>query len=253
MAAARIALAALALVLAAGGTALAGPASTNSDGDVLVLSIGVTPPQTSTATVPQGVGLSVDAFAGNRIFANRAIPADSLTFVLPIGFTENGLLFPACQITPDAISPCPPATQVGSGFAETELLNPGNRPPTFTTARIALYNGTPVLGLPTLVMITRVAGRATGELDFVVRPSMLGLTVSQILVPTAGPGIGITKVSLNIPDRHTTIRVNGKPTRTVHLLQAPRTCSGSWTFSLTTTSAARRPITATDREPCVRR
>ncbi len=252
MAAARIALAALLLLLAAGGPALAGPASTNSDGDVLVFSLGVTPPQTSTAKAAQGIGLSVDAFAGNRFDSNRAIPTDSLTFVLPRGFIENGLLFPACPITANAISPCTPATQVGSGSAEIELLNPGDRPPTFTAARIAIYNGKPVFGAPTLIMITRVAGRATGELDFIVRPATAGLTVSQILVPTSGPGIGLTKVSLSIPDRHTTVRFRGTAS-TVHLLQAPRTCSGSWTFSLTTTTAARKPLTATDREPCVQR
>jgi len=252
MAAARIALAAVILLLAAGGTALAGPASTNSDGDVLVFSADVTPPQTSTAKAAQGVGLHVDAFSGNRFNSNSAIPTDSLSFVLPSGFTENGLLFPACPITPNAISPCAPATQIGSGSAETELLNPGNKPPTFTAARVTVYNGKPVFGAPTIIMITRVAGRATGELDFVVRPSRSGLTVSQILVPTAGPGIGITKVSLSLPERHVIVRVKGR-VGTVHLLQAPRTCSGSWTFSLITTSAARKPLTATDREPCVQR
>lgn len=252
MAGARIALAAILVLLAAAGAALGGPVTTNSDGDVLVLSAGVTPPQTSTAKTPHGVGLNVDAFAGNRIFANSAIPTDSLTFVLPRGFVENGLRFPACQITPDEISACAPATQIGSGSAESELLNPGNQPPTFTPTRVTIYNGKPLLGLPTVIMISRVAGRASGELDFVVRPSTRGLTVSQILVPSSGPGIGITKVSLSIPDRHTTVRVKGR-TATVHLLQAPQICSGSWTFSLTTTSAGRRPLIATDREPCVQR
>jgi hypothetical protein len=253
MAAARVALAALLLFLAAAGTALAGPATTDSDGDVLVFSVGVTPPQTSTAKLPQGVGLSLDAFAGNRIFANSAIPTDSLTFALPRGFVENGLLFPACRITPNAISPCASATQVGSGTAESELLNPGNQPPTFTPARVTIYNGAPLLGLPTLIMISRVGGRAIGELDFVVRPATRGLIVSQILIPDAGPGIGITKVSLTIPDRHATVRVKGKA-RAVHLLQAPQTCSGgAWAFALTTTSAARKPLTAVDREPCVQR
>jgi len=109
-----------------------------------------------------------------------------------------------------------------------------------------------VFGVPTIIMITRVAGRATGELDFVVRPSRSGLTVSRILVPTAGPGIGITKVSLILPARHAIVRGKGRAS-TVHLLQAPRTCSGSWTFSLATTSAAHRPLTATDREPCIQR
>ena len=101
-------------------------------------------------------------------------------------------------------------------------------------------------------MITRAGGRALGELDFVVRPTTHGLTVSQIQIPDAGPGIGITKVSLTIPDRRTSVRVRGR-THTVHLLQAPQSCPGAWVFALTTTSAARKPLTAVDREPCVQR
>ncbi|HET9103395.1 MAG TPA: hypothetical protein VFN55_08575 [Solirubrobacteraceae bacterium] len=252
MAAARIALAAVLSTLAACPVALAGPASTNSDGDVLVFSAGVTPPMAGTAKVPQGIGLSLDAFVGNRISAGAAIPTNSITLSLPAGMTENGLRFPACPITPDAISACPRASQVGSGTAETEVLNPGNEPPTFTTATAALYNGLPLTpgAVPTLAFILRVGGRPAGELDFAVRPSPRGLQLSQVLVATAGPGIGITKVSLTVPDRTVTVR-SGRRTSTVHFLTAPTTCTGAWTFGLTTTSAGRRPMVATDREPCV--
>ena len=252
MAAARIALAAILLTLAAGGTALAGPATTNSDGDVLVFSVGVTPPIASTAKTPQGVGLHIDAFAGNRVAANQAIPTNSITFTLPKGFIENGSQFPACTITPDAVSPCTAATQIGSGTAEIALLNPGGEAPTFTPARVTLYNGAPATpGGPTsLALIARVHGTAQGELDFLVKPSAHSLIVSQELVATSGPGIGLTKLSLTIPDRVTTVRVK-RHTTTVHLLDAPTTCTGSWAFSLTTTSAGRKPIVATHSEPCV--
>ena len=252
MAGSRIALATIVLVFAAAGPALAGPATTNSDGDVLVFSVAVTPPVASTAKTPEGVGLHVDAFAGNRIAANQAIPTNSITFTLPKGFVENGTDFPACTITPDAISPCTPATQIGSGSAEIALLNPGGEAPTFTPARVTLYNGAPAMtGAPTsLALIARVRGTAQGELDFLVKPSARGLVVSQELVATSGPGIGITKLSLTIPDRRTTVRVKRRTT-VVHLLDAPMTCTGGWPFSLTTTSAGRKPLVATDREPCV--
>ena len=253
MAASRTAVAAVLLTLATAGTALAGPATTNSDGDVLVLSVGVTPPAASTARTPQGVGLQIDAFAGNRVAANQAIPTNSITFTLPRGLVENGTEFPACTITPDAISPCTPATQLGSGTAEIALLNPGGEAPSFTPARVTLYNGAPpTAGGPTsLALIARVRGRPEGELDFLVKPSPHGLIVSQELVATSGPGIGITKLSLTIPDRETTIRVK-RHARVVHFLDAPMTCTGSWPFTLITTSAGRKPLVATDSEPCVR-
>ena len=252
MAAARIVLAAALCALIACPTALAGPATTNSDGDVLVFSAGVTPPLAGTAKTPQGVGLSFDAFIGNRLNSNNAIPTNSITFALPPGFVENGLRFPSCQITPNQISACPRSSQVGSGTAETEVLNPGNEPPTFTQATVALYNGMPLIpgSVPTLVVVTRVAGRPTGELDFVARPTAQGLLVGQVLIAQAGTGIGITRLSVTIPNRTVTVKA-GHRTSTVSFLTAPTTCAGAWTFGLTTTSAGRKPLVATDREPCV--
>lgn len=254
MAATRIALAAVLLALAATPAALAGPATTNPDGDVLVFSVGVTPPVADTAKAPQGVGLSLDAFAGNRLNSNGAIPTDSITFTLPAGFTENGLQFPACPITPNTISSCARSSQIGSGTAETELLNTGGEPPTFTPAQITVYNGAPLFpgSVPTLAFIIRVGGRPTGELDFAVRPTPHGLQIGQILGPVSGPGIGITKVSLSIPDRQTSVKT-GRKMSTVHFLTTPTTCRGAWTFALTTTSAGRKPLTATDRQTCLKR
>lgn len=252
MAGSRIALATVLFLLTAAGSAPAGPATTNADGDVLVFSVAVTPPVASTAKAPRGVGLHVDAFAGNRIAANQAIATNSITFTLPRGFVLNANDFPACTITPDAISPCAPGTQIGAGSAEIALLNPGGEAPTFTPARVTLYNGAPQSpgGPASLALIARVHRAAAGELDFLVKPSPRGLIVAQELVATSGPGIGITKLSLTVPDRTTTIRVKRHPS-VVHLLDAPRACTGSWPFTLTTTSAGRKPLVATHSEPCV--
>ena len=115
-----------------------------------------------------------------------------------------------------------------------------------------MYNGAPLSpgANPTLAFIMRRAGRPVGELDFAVRPSSHGLLVGQVLIPAAGPGIGITKVSLTIPERTVRVRA-GRRMSTVPFLTAPTTCTGAWTFGLTTTSAGRKPIVASDREPCV--
>ena len=64
--------------------------------------------------------------------------------------------------------------------------------------------------------------------------------------------IGISKFSVNIPDRTITRKVHGKKVK-IHLITAPTSCHGAWTFSQTNTySTGAAPLTANDSEPCVK-
>jgi hypothetical protein len=246
-----IALLTVVLLAAAAPSALAELGS-NGAGDFLDLRVAITPPKAGTAQAPQGVGLSLSNFLGNRINADDAIPITSMDFAFRQGFTENGQLFPACSINPTTISRCSRASQIGTGSAETERLNPGGEVPTFAPARVLAYNGAPYLsGGPTLIFIIVRGGRAVTEMDFVVSPQHGGLAINELLLPSSGPGTGITRFSVNIPDRHERVRIKGK-TVTVHLFDAPTTCSGAWTFAETTTSSGRPPIRATDSQTCVK-
>ncbi len=239
-------------LLAAAPSALAEIGS-NGAGDFLDLRVAITPPRAGTAKAPQGVGLSLSNFLGNRINANAAIPITSMDFFFRQGFTENGQLFPSCSINPITISRCSRASQIGTGSAETERLNPGGAPPTFAAARMLAYNGAPYLyGGATLIFIAVRGGRPVTEMDFVVRPRGGGLAINELLLASSGPGTGITRFSIDIPDRQTRVRLNGKAV-TVHLFDAPTTCRGAWTFAETTTSAGGRPpIRATDSQTCVK-
>jgi hypothetical protein len=239
-------------LLAAAPSALAEIGS-NGAGDFLDLRVAVTPPKAGSTKAPQGVGLSLSNFLGNRINANAAIPITSMDFFFRQGFTENGQLFPSCAINPTTISRCSRASQIGTGTAETERLNPGGEAPTFASARVLAYNGAPYLyGGTTLIFIVVRGGRAVTEMDFVVRPQGGGLAINELVLPSSGPGTGITRFSVNIPDRHQRVRIKGK-TVTVHLFDAPTTCPGAWTFAETTTSSGRPPIRATDSQTCTKR
>lgn len=241
------------LAAAAAPTTPARPGiATNPDGDFLDLRVGVSPPRAGTVRAPQGVGLTISSFTGNRLNADSAIPMTSLDIFLRQGFTENGQLFPACPLNPTTISRCSRVSQIGTGSAETERLNPGGEAPTYGAARVRVYNGAPYLGgAPTLILVFAQNGHAIAELDFSVRSQDRGLAINQLLLAGSGPGSGISAFSMSIPDRHERLRVRGKRV-TVHLLDAPTTCAGAWTFSETTTSAGRRPLRATDSQTCSR-
>ncbi|HEY5189286.1 MAG TPA: hypothetical protein VII87_09650 [Solirubrobacteraceae bacterium] len=244
-----------ATLLGAGLTAAAASAGTgigtNGDGDFLDLTVAVSPPVASTAKVPQGVGLEISDFLGNRVNADSAVPMTSLDMFFRQGFTENGVLFPACTINTTTISRCPAASQIGSGSAETERLNPGGEVPTFGRASLRVYNGQPYLyGGSTLIFVFSRGGRGLAELDFAVHPQQGGLAINQILLPGAGPGTGITRFDVSIPDRQERLRVKGKTT-IVHFFTAPTACTGGWTFGETTTSSGRRPLRASATQTCV--
>jgi hypothetical protein len=244
------------VVLAVAGTALAGQAATNGNGDFADLSVKITPPISGTAKAPRGVGLAINSFVGNRINANRTINNKSLTVRFNQNFTDNGLLFPSCLINPKTLSKCPPASKVGTGTAEGELLSTTGGPPTFVTATLAVYNGKPFGGdkSPTEIVIASVGGKPTTELDFTVSRQSGGLNFTQLQFPNApssGPIIYLTKFSVSSPDRSETRTIKGKKVK-IHLVDAPTTCHGAWTFSQTFGYATQAPLTATDSEPCVK-
>jgi hypothetical protein len=244
------------VVLAVAGTALAGQGATNSNGDFADLSVKVTPPISGTAKAPRGVGLAFSSFVGNRINANRTINNKTLTVRLNQNFTSNGLLFPSCTINPTALSKCPPASKVGTGAAEGELLSTTGGGPQYVSATLAVYNGKPFGGgkSPTEIVIASVGGKPATELDFTVSRHAGGLNFTQLQFPNApssGPTVYLTKFSVTSPDRSETRTIKGKKVK-IHLVEAPTTCHGAWTFSESFGYATQAPLTATDSEPCIK-
>jgi hypothetical protein len=252
-----IGLAAAAVARAGAGVALAGQAATNPNGEFIDLNVAATPPTAGTAKAPRGVSVSFDSFTGNRVNGNTPSTNTGIVVRFNKGFKENGALFPSCTINAKALSTCSKATQIGSGTAEASLPGPSGGPPTFIPATLAAYNGKPVSGkAPTLIFIASLNGKPTTELDFAVQqqpsgPYGLAFTAFQPTGSTA-VALGITKFSVKIPDRTVTRRVRGKSVKT-HFVEAPTTCSGSWSFAQTNTFTNAPPLTATDSQPCTKR
>lgn len=242
------------IILVVAGSALAGQAATSTNGDFIDLAVKITPPISGTAAAPRGVGLSFDSFDGNRINANRTGPTNALNVHFAQNFTDNGLLFPGCTINPTALSVCPAASKVGSGTAEGELLSPTGAPPTFVSATVTVYNGKPYKTgkSPTEIFIASVGGKPVTELDFTVTRDHGGLTYTEIPAGLpSGTAIYLSKFDVTMPDRSETRKVKGKKT-TIHLLDAPTSCHGRWTFSQTLGFVNQPPLTATDSLPCVK-
>lgn len=255
-----IGLAATVAILAGAGSALAGQAATNANGEYIDLSVAVTPPVAGTPKAPQGVGVSFDSFTGNRINGNTPSTNNSIVVRFNKGFTENGPLFPSCKINSTGYSNCSRAARIGSGTAEASLAGSNGAPPTFVPAKLIAYNGKPFSGkAPTVIFIALLNGKPAAELDFTVRQQptgRFGLAFTEIQfpssTPTAGPTFGLTKFSVTIPDKTVTRRVRGKSVK-IHLVQAPTTCNGSWDFAQTNTFSNAAPLTATDSQPCTKR
>ncbi len=245
------------VTLACAAIALAGQAATNGNGDFIDLSVAVTPPVAGSAKAPQGVGVSFDSFGGNRISASAESAGNSIVVRFNKGFKVNSALFPSCKINPTGISQCLKSTQIGTGVAEAELAAPNGAAPTYIPAKLIAYNGKPFrTKAPTLIFVALVNGKPTTALDFTAAQQPqgpYGLAFSEIQFPSSGgPSIGISKFSVNLPDRTVTHKVRGKSVK-VHLIEAPTTCTGSWVFSQTNSFTTGGSLTATDSQPCINR
>ena len=240
--------------LTGAGVALAGQGATNPNGEFIDLSVHVTPPVAGTAKAPQGVGVSFQSFTGNRVNGATLSNNTSITVRFNKGFKDNAAKFPGCTLNTKALSSCSKASQIGTGTAEAQLAG---ATPVFVPANIVAYNGKPfgTSKAPTLIIIALLNGKPSAELDFTVKQQAsgpYGLAFTQIILP--GPStvtFGITKFSLNIPDRTLTHKVHGKKVK-LHLIEAPTTCHGSWQFAQTNFFSNAPTLTATDSQPCVK-
>jgi hypothetical protein len=234
--------------------ALAGQATTSSNGEFVDLNVSVTPPIAGTPKLPRGVGVSFDSFTGNRI--NGTTPSNNTSTMVRFnkGFQENGSQFPACKVSTTALSSCAKSSQIGTGTAEVRLVSSPSA--TFVPATLQVFNGKPVSGkTPTVIFIASINGTPSAEDDFTAKQQPTGpygLVFSDIPVAGGPPAsFEITKFSFKVPDKTVKHKVHGK-TVSVHLITAPTTCHGSWAFAETNGFTNAPPLTATDSQPCVK-
>ena len=243
--------AAAALAVALAAMAHAGPAATDSNGNVSVLDVALSPPVAGSPTSRGGTKLTFHEFFGNR--KGALLPRVTKTTIrLPPGTGSNGRLFPKCDLPdkPDEVGKdrCTKASRIGSGTVEVDARPTLEEP---LVGKLVAHNGELRGGRPTLILLATVVvggSEARGELDFEMRGSKL---VS--LVPPEGTPQGvfvITKVDAAI--RATTIlRRRGRRVR-ASLIETPRTCRrGTWRSSSTQAFEGGGRLTAFDTAPCL--
>lgn len=246
--------------LVGAGLALAGQAATDATGRFIDISVAVSPPVAGTAKAPQGIGVTYDAFTGNRINGDTPSMNNDIVVRFSRGFVINGSKFPACTINPSTsqFTSCSTASQIGTGAGELSIPGANGAPPTFVSSKLVVYNGKPYRGGgSTVIFLATLGGKTVSELDFRSEQQRLGpygLAFSEIqfpgAAPTGGAAASISKFSFTIERRSVTHRVKGKRV-TTYLLQAPTTCNGSWQFAQTSSfSDGTPPLTATATQPC---
>jgi hypothetical protein len=242
--------AATALVAGLAGGAHAGPAATDSDGNVSIVDIALSPPVASSPTRPVGATLTFHEFFGNR--KGSLLPRVSKTTIrLPPGTRTNGRLFPKCDLpdNPDEVGRrrCTKRSRIGSGTLEVDARPTLEQP---LGGKLAAYNGELRDGRPTLILLATVVvggSPVRGELDFQVR----GSTLVSLPLPAGTPQglFVITKVNAAI--RATTVvRRSGRRVR-VNLIETPRICRrGTWRSSSTQAFEGGGSLTAFDTAAC---
>jgi hypothetical protein len=243
--------AAAATALALASVAYGGPAATDSNGNVSVVDIGLSPPVASSRRAPVGAEVTFHEFFGNR--DGQPLPRVTRTVIeVPPGTRDNGRLFAKCPLpkTPEELGSkrCKRAARVGSGTVEADARPTIEEP---LAGTLTVYNGGLRNGHPTLIMLADVrvgSGKASGELDFEVRGSKL-----TSLDPPEGTPQGlftITKVDVLL-GKTIRRRSGGKRVR-VSLFETPRTCRhGTWRSRSTQTFEGGGHLTAVDTAPCV--
>jgi hypothetical protein len=237
-----------AAALAAG--AHAGPAATDSEGNVSIVDIALSPPVASSLGRPVGATLTFHEFFGNR--NGSLLPhVIKTTIRLPRGTRTNGRLFPKCDLpdNPDEVGKrrCSKRSRVGSGTLEVDARPALAQP---LGGKLAAYNGELRDGRPTLILLATVVvgdSAVNGELDFQVR----GSTLVSLPLPEGTPEglFEITKVNAAIRASRVARR-SGRRVR-VNFVETPRICRrGTWRSSSTQAFEGGGSLTAFDTAAC---
>src|SRR4051812_31485239 len=205
--------------LAAGADA--GPATTDSQGNVSTIDVGIAPPVSGR----RPARVTFQEFFGNR---NGTKPPRALktTITLTAGLRSNARLFAKCPLPATSSDVgkkrCKPSARVGGGTVEVDA-RPAVADPLPGT--ITAYNGTFRAGKPTLILLADVVvggSTVTGELDFEFTGSKLtSLDAPQGTTPAP---FTVTKVEMTV-GRTIRVRRGGRRVR-VSLLQTPPRCRG---------------------------
>jgi hypothetical protein len=220
------------------GAALAGPSTTDSSGNVLIIDVEVSPPLPRS-----GATIVYHAFFGNR--DGGALPREADNEIkLAKGFRLHGTDFATCPLPEQASEVgqdrCSRRAKVGEGTFEADA-----RPALAdrVTGTLEIYNGDSRNGNPTLILLADAnVGAETVETE--LNYEYAGSTLGRLALPegSASGLFVVTKIELEL----------GAERRGKSYVETPRRCRKVWRFSETSFFEDGGSITARDKVPCVK-
>jgi hypothetical protein len=251
-------LAGSAILGATSGSAQAGNAAIDADGNFLIVA--------STARRPQPVTLELHQMFGNYRNGRQPPAATELRVSLPRGARVNAGFAGRCPLPTSQADiradRCPASSRIGSGDATADARSlgvPGAIPATLTA-----FNGAAFQGDPTFILQgqARIGGTTVvNEFDFRIRrggSSPFGLqavTFDPFTPPPAAPGAGnVTLNALNLRIGKT-VRRRFRGRRIPRgVIEAPTSCPRTgWSFASRFTLEGGSVLDARDTSPCRRR
>jgi hypothetical protein len=206
-------------------------------GQTTAVEVGVKPPEAGAT----GVAFTFDMRIGTTTGADPS-PPTQLLFHAQKGFTVNGKDFPQCRLADLKAGRLDACAKARIGGGDAEIIRPGGRR---VTARISSFNGEPVGGDPVFLYYIKTPGYDPLSAAAPLEKQPEGPYERRVSAPRIPGSPPVTRIRLRTLDR--TTKVGG---RTVHFIEAPKNCAGSWRFESEATFKSGEKLTVVSPVRC---
>lgn len=225
---------------------------------VLDLEVGVKPAKPS-GRLPVGVAFAYSETLTTKTGERPSQNIRNVAITLPRGFRFNLAAFPQCKFSAvdkasqnsgDPSKGCPASSQIGAGSVVVDARPTLADPVPGTLRAFAGVDDEDVEGNPrTPIPAIIVTGSSkVGSTTIYSELAADVVAANRLEIPFTPQPAGQTSVSTT---RQFTLNLrNLKGKKGVPLVQASKTCTGSWTFTQTTTFADGSSVSAKDAVPC---
>jgi hypothetical protein len=193
----------------------------SASGQTGSVKVSVKPPKTSAADKPTGVAFTFDMKIGTTTGADPS-PPTQVFFHAQKGFVINGKDFPQCELADLKAGRAEKCAKARIGGGDAEFIRPGGK---HAKAKISTFNGKPEGGDPVFLYSITAPGYKSLAAPGVLKSKPTGDYDRQVTAPVIPGRPPVTHLRLRTVDR--TTKAGGK---TVHLIEAPTDCAGSWLF-----------------------
>jgi hypothetical protein len=172
----------------------------------------------------------------------KPAPVNQITFRAQHGFKLNAREFPSCDLSDlkaGRLAACKKAT-VGDGRAQ--VISPKGKT---LTSKISTFNGGAHGASTTFLYYVRTPGYSAIPAAATVKKLSAGSWGYAITYPPISKALPVAKLDLRTLDK--TVKSGG---RTVHLIETPASCGGSWKFDSRTSFRSGERLTIAATVPC---